>query len=230
MKTSRSRGALRYTVVLLALLSGLGGACAAIAEQVYLEHERYGTWEMSLQYGRVGSALIEEVADTALDAESGSGWGASVGYNVNNHLLISMQFIGAGQDYRATLTTDDGSRAIDHELDLTSTLINGTWHIRSDGITPFITVGAGWTNVDSNIPSQETRSECWWDPWWGYSCESYHTTVNDNKTSLNAAVGVRWDFHTQGFARISYGKLWLDGGSSSGASPTVARLEIGIRR
>lgn len=221
---------LKFAFLWLALSGGLGAAGMAAAEQVYLEHERHGAWEMGLQYSRVGGERISGVGSLELDTESGSGWGAGIGYNFNNQLLVGMEFLGATQRYRSELTTDEGNRMVHQKSDFSSTLINGTWHFLPGGVTPFVTVGAGWTNVDSNISNQAIYQDCWWDPWWGYSCSGGYSTHNDTKTTLAAAVGMRWDFHSQFFARVSYGKLWLDPDGNDAADPTVARIEFGIRR
>lgn len=221
---------IRYSAAGILWLVAACGASAAFGEKVYLEHERHGAWEMSLQYSRIGSEQIVGVIDTTLDADAGSGWGVAIGYNFSNQLLVGMEFVGVSQDYRAVSTTGGQSQSIDHDLDLTTTHINGTWHFRPDGLTPYVTLGAGWTNVDSNIRGSDPYQDCWWDAWWGYTCTTRYPTHDDTKTSLNAAVGVRWDFHKQFFARISYGRLWLDPGDSHSATPSVARLEVGLRR
>jgi len=77
-------------------------------------------------------------------------------------------------------------------------------------ISPFIEAGFGWTNVDSNIISGPPITGCWWDPWWGYICDTFFSTYSENLTSYSAAAGLRWDFNNYYGMRAAYGILELD--------------------
>ena len=206
-------------IVAVPLISGLASAGDALAEEVYMEHERYGAWEVSLHYVHMESQQITGVTAADLDAASASGWGTTVGYNFNNQWSLGLEMTVASPDYRTLLNGEGATAPRNYQMDLSSTLLKGTWHMRPDGLTPYVSLGAGWTYLDSNIVSGETHTDCWWDPWWGYTCADYYPTEDDTMTTLSAAAGLRWDFHTQFFARISYGKMWLgldDGASSPG--------------
>lgn len=229
MNINRPERRVSHIGLWLVLLLGLGAARVTLAEEVYMEHERYGAWELAFQYNRVGSDSIPGVTRSALDTDGGSGWGTSIGYNLNNKLLLTMAFTGTRQDYATNVNTTDGNRTLNGELDVMGTHFNGTWHFLPGGITPFVTLGIGWANVDSNIRSRIPQTECWWDPWWGYTCSDYYPTFNQTNTSASAAVGMRWDFHTRFFTRVSYGKLWLNLDDGNGAAPAVLRFEIGMR-
>lgn len=217
---------LKFQIAACLLATGLVTATPAFGEQVYMEHERYGAWEISLHYVHLASQRISDVTAADLDAASTSAWGTTVGYNFNNQLSLGLEMTVASPDYRPVLNGEGADAPRNYEMDLSSTLLKGTWHMRPDGLTPYVSLGVGWTYLDSNIVSGEGHTDCWWDPWWGYTCANYYPTEDDTKTTLSAAAGVRWDFHNQFFTRISYGKMWLGDASS----PAVTRLEIGWRR
>jgi hypothetical protein len=223
LNLSKTRRVLAAAVTML----GAGSAAAPMAQEVYLEHERYGSWEMALHVDRLGSQRLSGIANADLSVEDTVGWGASVSYNINNQWSVGMEFLGATPDYQPILANPTADR--DFELDFTNTLFKGTWHMRPEGLTPFVTLGAGWTGLDSNIASDEPVVDCWWDPWWGRQCSRFYPTYNDTRATVSATAGIRWDFHTQFFTRISYGKMWI-GLDDDTSSPTVTRLEFGIRR
>ncbi len=201
-----------------------------LAEELYMEHERHGAWELTLEAVHLGSDSFSGLIEPVIETDSGAGWGTSIGYNFTNQFLLNMSVISASPDYQIQLNTADGDRTVSGELDFMSTHFSGTWHFRPEGLTPFVTLGAGWTTVDTNIPSRAPQTDCWWDPWWGYSCANYYPTHSETSASVSAALGMRWDFHKRFFARVSYGKLWFDVDGDGSAAPGIARLEIGFRR
>ncbi len=231
MNTRASGRHIRRAGTGLALLTGLCLANTSLAEEeLYMEHERYGAWEIAFHTDRIGSESIPGVAAAPLKMDGGFGWGTTVGYNFTNRLLVSMSFAGSRQDYQTNIDTVDGGRPLHSELDLTQTHFNATWHFLPGGATPYVTLGLGWASVDSNIPRQQPQTECWWDPWWGYTCTDYYPTFSETNAAATATAGFRWDFHTRFFTRVSYGKQWLNLDDGNGAAPAVLRLEIGMRR
>ena len=39
--------------------------------------------------------------------------------------------------------------------------------------TPYVTGGIGYAFIDTNIPDSPPQTACWWDPWWGYVCDTF---------------------------------------------------------
>lgn len=221
---------LKLAAAALTVACGVGVSQTALAqdERVYSEEERYGTWEVALHVDRIGSQMVTGLTSAALDVEDDVGWGASIAYNINNHWSVGLEFLSASPDYEPILGGEEPAEPGNYEMDLSSTMFKGTWHMREDGLTPYVSLGAGWTYVDSNIASGRPRNNCWFDPWWGYYCSSYYPTYDDNRTTLSASVGLRWDFHKRFFTRVNYGKAWI-GLDEDDSSPAVASFAIGFR-
>ena len=76
--------------------------------------------------------------------------------------------------------------------------------------TPFVEAGAGWTDVDSNIPSGPPTTGCWWDPWWGYICSSFYETYSETRTSYLYGVGVRWEMGSDMVLKGTYSLMNVD--------------------
>ena len=104
---------------------------------------------------------------------------------------------------------DPVPRDIDYQLDKYSHALNATWNWFDGPLTPFLQGGIGWTRIDSNIPSQPPQTGCWWDPWWGYICDTTWKTYDTSDFAYNLGIGLRWDINGALFLRGSYNREWV---------------------
>jgi opacity protein-like surface antigen len=105
--------------------------------------------------------------------KSDFGWGFTLGYNLNPHILFNFDFGSTTPSYAATLVdSDDGSiYKINHKIDVLESQFNVVYNVFTSQFSPYVQAGAGWSYVDSNdgLPN----SFCWYDPWWGPVCEGF---------------------------------------------------------
>jgi len=174
--------------------------------------------------------------DTTIDAQGGSstyiksdfGWGFTLGYNLNPHILLNWDFSSTTPSYKATLVPDSGPEVdINHKMDIYETQFNVVYNVLESSFTPYIQAGAGWSYIDSNIASGPPGAVCWWDPWWGYVCNGYQSTFNDTRFSYNVAAGIRYELSNYLTLKASYRQGFIDLSNSDDASIGSYHFEIG---
>ena len=202
------------------------GAGTALAQP---SSDRDGTWDF-------GIAMIDQSSET-LDGQQGStldiagrlGWGITAMYNLNDHLALGLDFGWNRPNYEATRIVEDpmGPDTVRTKLDMFSYEFKGAYHLIDGPLTPFIEASAGWTNMDSNIPDGPPISGCWWDPWWGYICDSFYSTYSKTRFSYGGALGLRFDTPNGIGIKGSYGIKEIDtSNATESASFEVWKLEL----
>jgi len=191
--------------------------------------KRSDKWEASFKVLNNLSTVVDGQNGSQTDLDSDYGWGFTLGYNVNPHILVNFDFSSSTPSYEATLIDgeDGSSHTINHKMDLLESQFNVVYNVFASQFTPYVQAGAGWSYIDSNIADGPPGSICWWDPWWGYVCDSYQNTHDDERFSYNVAVGFRYELDNSLFFRASYKQAWIDFSKSDDASIGSYHLEIG---
>jgi len=190
--------------------------------------KRADKWEASFKLLNNQSTDIDGQNGAKTATESDFGWGFTLGYNLNPHILLNFDFSSSTPSYEATLIDDNGEKYnIHHKMDLLESQFNLVYSVFASQFTPYVQAGAGWSYIDSNIADGPPNSLCWWDPWWGYICEGYQNTYDDTRFSYNFAVGFRYELDNSLFFRASYKQAWIDFSHSDDASIGSYNLEIG---
>jgi len=191
--------------------------------------KRSDKWEASFKILNTQSTDIGGEDESNIAMKSDFGWGFTLGYNLNPHILFNFDFSSTTPSYDATLVdAEDGSKyQINHKMDLLESQFNVVYSVFASQFTPYVQAGVGWSFVDSNIADGPPNSFCWYDPWWGYVCEGYQNTYNDERFSYNAAVGFRYELDNSLFFRVSYKQSWIDFSHSDDASIGSYNLEVG---
>jgi len=201
---------LKGLLVLLALLTFTTSLHAQrFNKKQEYEGLRDGTWEASLLIGSQSS--LSETGDngSSVDFDSEFAWGFTIGWNWTPKWNFSYRFMLAKPDYTANIVPEDvetQGRIVSYSADRYSNQISGTYHFLNRPLTPYVQAGIGWTKVDSNVPDQPPISGCWWDPWWGYICDSYWSTYDTSGFSYSLGLGVRWDVNGALFLRGAWNR------------------------
>jgi opacity protein-like surface antigen len=191
---------------------------------------RSGKWEGSFRVNYLRGDDVNGRGASKLDIDSGVGGGITLGYHINDSLLINTSFDFASLDYAPTFSSVDGtepdvSRSAD--LDIMTTNINAVYHLTPQKLTPFVQAGIGWSYIDSNVAEGLTSLSCWWDPWWGQVCPGLQQTYDDTRLSYNIGVGVRYEFSRNAFVRVNYLQRWIDLVRASTIDSGIVQFEIG---
>jgi opacity protein-like surface antigen len=171
---------------------------------------RYRTWEVSLltQYQTGSDQDFEEGA--ALEIDSSLGWGFGFGWNWTEKWNISYRFSLNKPDYSATIVPEIGvPQTINYTMSKYSHQFNATYHFLKGPITPYLQAGVGWTKLDSNVPDSAPSTGCWWDPWWGYICNTTWSTYSTSQFTYNLGLGLRWDINGAMFLRGVYARQFI---------------------
>ncbi|PKI14090.1 outer membrane beta-barrel protein [Colwellia sp. 12G3] len=191
--------------------------------------KRSDKWEASFKVLNSQDTVIDGQNGSQTDMKSDYGWGFTLGYNVNPHILVNFDFSSTTPSYTATLVEADSDNTyqISHKMDVLESQFNVVYSVFASQFTPYVQAGAGWSFVDSNIADGPPNTFCWYSPWWGYVCDGYQNTYNDERFSYNFAVGFRYELDNSLFFRASYKQSWIDLSHSEDASIGSYNLEIG---
>lgn len=181
------------------------------------ESDRPTHWQMSIPITFTSSSNYDSEEGTSIDVNDDLGWGFGFGYHFDKRFMLGVDFTWLSANYDAHIATDfDGDQVPDDSVDVAGTLdatnlqFVGQFNILPGRFTPFVRGSFGWTWVDSNIPAGPATGTCWWDPWFGYICDTWQPTFEDTSFAYGAAGGVRAELTDRFFVEGSYNLLWVD--------------------
>lgn len=206
---------------------GLLFAAAAPAQGLFAQGaDRAGDWEFSAELLFQDGGSADGDRGSSADLDSDVGFALGFAYHFTDHLQLGGDFQFASPDYRATFVDENGTpETIRATADFFTGQLRGTWNLLDRALTPYVELGLGWTYVDSNVADQPPITGCWWDPWWGYICDTFWSTYSETNFSWTAGLGARWDVNDQWSLRAGYTRLEIDvGGSRSDPSLDIFRV------
>ena len=208
-------------------------AALGLSTTAFAQNDRGGMWEFGVLLFNQSSISLDGADDTFIDVDDALAFGVGLAYNFNNHFSLGGELSWSSPDYTAIIIPDDGvgvPEQINHELSVFSYSIKGTFNLLDGPFTPYLDAGIGWANVDSNIASEPPVTGCWWDPWWGYICDTFYNTYDKTQEFYSAALGLRWDLDNGMTVKGSYGIQELDTSrTTEDASLEMIRLELNWR-
>lgn len=210
-------------------------ASTARAQEFLPGHDldRSKTWEVDLGARWLRSESIDFRGGSSIKLDKDTGFGFGFAYNFTPAFSLGASFEGFEPDYHATIAASDPSQAADRfsgTVRLTTAMLEGTYYVLPRAFTPYVSAGVGFTNVDTDVPRGPPLVGCWWDPWYGYACDYFVPTKQEDEFAYRAEVGVRWDITPYFFIRGAYGRTWLD--VAHGANNTnldVWKIDLGFR-
>lgn len=208
---SACRRSLVNMVLLATVCAGWAGWAVAQSESAGLPSYRAEKWDISLglKYALATDISGENGSEAEIDDDLGFGFAA--GYNFNSHFQLGGSFNWDSRGYDATGIRDDGSELrYGNDLESTTLGLNGIYFLLPGNITPFVSGSIGYTFVDSNIQNGPTETVYYYDPWWGYTYDTYTPTRSESGLSYGAGVGLRVDLNESFSLQLSYNKAWLD--------------------
>jgi hypothetical protein len=207
---------------LLLFVVSMGNALA------YNPPPRAGKWDFTVQTRYLDGQHIDGNGGSSADVNNTLGWGFGIGYNLTNNFELGMDIGWASANYRGTYVTDTGTTgSLNGTMDTSTIALNFSYYFTKSAVSPFIMGGIGSTFIDSNIPNGPPSSGCWYDPLWGYMCNTYQPTYSTTNFTYNAGIGLRWDVAPGFYLRGIIGEQWVDGNSST-IDVTNYRIDFGF--
>lgn len=194
-----------------------------------LNKDRAGRMEATIGVNEAFSWDRTGENGSSLDVDSDTGWAFSFAYNYDNHWNLGFAMDFSDANFNAQIVEEGSGTTydIDHELSSYNGQLNLTYHFFEGKFTPFVQAGLGWSEIDSNVTDGLPSSGCWWDPFWGYYCNTYWDTYDASEFSYNVGVGLRYDLPNNVFLKATYSNLWMDLGSDDQMFE-AARIELGF--
>ena len=190
-------------------------------------------WDFSIGAVYQESQFSGGLEGSSLSMDSELGFGVSFNYAFSSRFSLGADMDFISPDYTAILVSEDDptdTLQIDHSASQFNGRIKGTYTFSEEKFSPFVDVGMGWTDVDSNITSGPPVTGCWWHPWWGYICSNFYDTFSSTEFTYGVGIGLRYEIDGGGFIKASYNYWELDSGGLSGDfALDSARIEYGWR-
>jgi opacity protein-like surface antigen len=222
----------RSVIVIAGAVALLAVSTFAAAADMTSYHSREGRYEITLQPRYLASKTVDFGGGTSIDIDSDLGFGMGFGYNITNKFAMHADWSWASSNYQAKIGTSTGgtlgTTSASGTLDSSTFALNLSYYFLDGPLTPFVLGGIGWTWVDSNIPSGPPQGTCWYDPWYGYICNSYQNTYAKDYFSYSLGLGGRWDVSPGFFLRGSVVWQWMDVGTAGTTAFPGGRLDIGF--
>jgi len=197
------------------------------------QNDRSNMWEFGLIVNDQSSETLNGADASAIAIDGDTGWGLNVTYNINNRFAVGADFIWSSPRYEFVYIPEIAPgvpgppEVINHKMDLFTYNIKGTWNILEGPVTPYLDAFYGWTNIDSNVADQPPITSCWWDPWWGYVCDTFFSTYSKTRNSYGGSAGLRWDTGNGWTVKASYGILEIDTSKATAkANMEVIRVDL----
>ena len=187
---------------------------------------RADTWEFQVPVTYSQTWTVNGDGGSSADVNSGFGWGLGFGYNFNDHFQLGGSLTWSRRNYDATIVNTNGTTLkASGTLDSSTVALNATYFLMATGLTPYVSAGIGSTFLDSNIPNGRGSTACWWDPWWGYICNSYTPTKTETDLSYTAGLGLRWDVTRVFSLQGGYNRMWIE---TSKSTPEIDTWMLGF--
>jgi len=145
---------------------------------------------------------------TKVHSNDDFGWQFGFGYNFSEKVAGSLEFGWNSVSY--TVSAANLGLEPSGWYDTGGPMFSLTYNVLPKRLTPYATGGVGWAWVDSNIPVDEVNIGCWWDPWWGYICTPYQSTLGSSGFSYQVGGGLHMDILSSGFLQLGYQARWVD--------------------
>ncbi len=188
--------------------------------------ERDKSWEFFLTPIFTQSKVLEFGHGAEADINSRGGLGFGFGYNVNPNIELTMLFSASSGNYKGTRVKENGDKeSFTSNMYTNSLNFGGTYNFLDGAFTPYVSGTFGLTYVDSGIVVEGGSGYCYWDPWWGYVCDSQ--TYTDTVLNYGGGVGLRYDFGNGFFLKGGVGMSYLDIDSTNSSDFIIYDLSIG---
>ena len=213
------------TLILL-LLSAI-----SINAQAAFNDSRVKKWEFYLAPQVTNSKVLQFDNGAEADINKRSSLGFGLGYNINSHIELSLEFSSSNGNYTSKVVPEDpGDSPVTSTQSLyTSTIDFGfTFNFLSSPFTPYVTANIGSTYIDSGIFTGNVGTGCWYYPYWGYVCGPVAQTYTATEINYGGALGLRYDFNRKLYIKGDVGKNYLDFDNSNTPDFTTYRFIFGF--
>ncbi len=166
--------------------------------------------------GPFGQDVKVKMDDTGLG-------GFGIAWHFSDFFSMHGDFMFGGATFSGDLPTETGGTIhIKQDAFIQTGRFNIDYNIINRRITPFVTAGIGYQYLETELTHVPPSTVCWWDPWWGWICESGHPYAWETDFTWNVGAGFRWNITDNLFVKATGGANWLE---YSGAHGVTTQIE-----
>ena len=223
MHTKASTRLIKFSFILLTVV------CTNAQAAFY--DSRVKKWDFYLAPQVTNSKVLQFDNGAEADINKHSSIAFGLGYNINSHIELSLDFASSNANYTSTAVPEDPAESpvtSTHSLYTSSIKFGFTFNLLSTPFTPYVTANVGSTYIDSGVYTGNVGTGCWWYPYWGYVCGPVAQTYTSTELTYGAALGLRYDFNRKLYIKGDVGKNYIDFGNSNTPDFTTYRFIFGF--
>ena len=149
--------------------------------------------------------------------------GFGMAYHFNDFLAVHADFMFGNSTFGGDVPLESGGTVhVSQDAFIQTGRFNLDYNIINRRLTPFVTAGMGYQYLETDLQNAPPVNVCWWDPWWGWSCQTRQASAWQTDFTWNVGAGVRWNITDQLFIKATVGAQWLE---YSGANGITTQLE-----
>ena len=213
---------------LLLVILSLGLSTVSAAQTTPEREANTGSFRIFVPYNEGDQINFGNGASADISSDYGFGMGFS--YQQTSQLAWSFDTYWHSAQYLGTRVDEDQQEhRFNSIVDSFDFAVNAEYYFLKGPISPYVHGGLGWSHINSNIPSGPPLTTCWWDPWWGYICDTFVPVHSQSSWSYQAGAGLRADFSKSFYAKLGYQSQWTDIKNAKGdMQRNSIRLELGF--
>lgn len=192
-----------------------------------LAMEERGPWKTRLGARYQPTTDVDFDGGSTVEFNSSTAFLVGLSYALSEHFEIGANLSYDDRDYEARLAGDaeDQFFPVRGSVESTGVMFDLSYYFLTGRIRPFVSTGAGWNFVDTNLPTAPPQVGCWWNPWYGYICEGFQETKNVDGFAYQAGAGVDVRVNSVLSLSASYQMSWLDYPKADG-TPTFDAIQL----
>jgi opacity protein-like surface antigen len=217
----------RFTTrtIVSSVVAGFALAAPAQIPMAWEPFNRASMWEV---YG-IGQYLHSEdvsfngpMGDVKVKmGDTGLG-GFGVAYHFNDFLAVHADLMFGNATFSGDLPVETGGTFhVKQDAFLQTGRFNVDYNIINRRLTPFVTAGIGYQYMETELENLPPATVCWWNPWWGWICQTGHAHAWETDFTWNVGAGIRWNITDQLFIKATGGAQWLEYGGAKGVTTQI---------
>lgn len=207
--------------------SAAGSAGAAESLLRPMDMDDGSPWQARVGASYQPTTDVDFDGGSRVEFNSSTAFLIGIGYELSNHFEIGANFTYDDRDYEGLLAGDepDEDFPVLGNMETMGVMFDLSYYFLTGRFRPFLTTAAGWNFVDTNVETRPPQVGCWWNPWYGYICESFQDTKNVDGFAYQVGAGVNYRFTPSVSLSGSYKMSWLDMPKADG-TPTFDAIQI----
>lgn len=171
-----------------------------------------GPWQARLGTRYQPTTDVDFDGGSTVEFNSSTAFLVGLGYALSDHFEIGANLSYDDRDYEALLAGDSANVTfpVRGTVETTGVMFDLSYYFLTGRVRPFVSTGAGWSFVDTNLPTAPPQVGCWWNPWYGYICEGFRETKNVDGFAYQAGAGVKVRVNSALSLSGSYQMNWVD--------------------